>query len=179
MKIHQFQEIYKIVKSEEDEIIRLCKTVAVLHGGTHEKYLEMTPRELLKYNVSFSAPEGKAKNSVRIGKRKFFSSTLVSEINAAEFIDLTEFTKSEEDIILNLHNILAVFYKDTSWFKKLDRAKTGELFLKEMDAEVAYPLAVFFCNLSVAFSKTMIHSLRKQEARLVKKQRKTLRDLLG
>ncbi len=73
----------------------------------------------------------------------------VNKILPAQYIDLSLITKSEDEIIDNLHKIMAIFCRPI-WQGKYnsDKAnKHAEVFYKKMNSEVAYSLAVFFCNL--------------------------------
>lgn len=174
MKVKQFQEVYKICKEEPDEIIRAAKACAVIHGKDFQHYLNnMTPRELIKYIPDFKMPEGKARTRLA----GYYVNTLVSEIKGADFIDLTELTKSEESIMENIHNIVAIFCK-TRWLRKRTREQIANDILKQ-PIESVYPLAVFFCNLLMVFLERMKVSLQKEELKQLKEQQKALKEALA
>ena len=179
--IKQFQEIYTAVKSTEDEIDRLVNVCAILHGGKPEDYLNKTPAQLSKYKVDISVPEGKAPVTFKVKGQTYVVNHLVSSLTMAEFIDLTTFTQTEESIVENIHNIIAVFAKpEKKWFKKreTDREKIADHLLNHLSIEVAYPTAVFFSSLYKSLLNRTRSYLMKQELPLLKKQHEAMQDLL-
>ena len=90
------------------------------------------------------------------GGVKFKVQRSIEKMTGGEYIDLTTFTKSPDNIglkndaiISNLHKILALFCKPVArWYQfyKPD-INVEEHLQKYMKIETAYPLAVFFCNL--------------------------------
>lgn len=70
----------------------------------------------------------------------------ISKITAGQYIDLKGFIK--EDAILNLHNVMAVLYiPKKKKYNEVSVMDIADKFFEKMPVTVAYPLAVFFCNL--------------------------------
>jgi hypothetical protein len=78
----------------------------------------------------------------------------VSVLTGGQYIDLMTFLKNPEAINQNIHNVLAVIASPLKLglFKtKYDGKKQAErakFFHDNMPVSIAYPILVFFCNLS-------------------------------
>ena len=146
LSIDQFQRIYQVVSTTTDEIDRLTGVCAIIHGGKAEDYLKKTVSELAKYSVDISVPEGKALVSFNCQGKRFNVNHLVSTISAGDFIDLTAFTQTEQALVENMHEIMAIFCThNPRWFgKKMTRVQVAKWLKSHCDISIAYPTAVFF-----------------------------------
>jgi hypothetical protein len=75
----------------------------------------------------------------------------ISKLSAGDFISLAKLTESEESIISNLPQLVAMFVKPykISWLKykeiEMDYIQKVE-HIKSMNVGIVYPLCVFFCK---------------------------------
>ena len=76
--------------------------------------------------------------------------------NVGQYVSISNLTRQEDEIIKNLHIIIAVMCSDD----ENDVQSRAELFQKHLSVEVAYPLALFFCAVILKLPKSIAASLR-------------------
>jgi hypothetical protein len=75
----------------------------------------------------------------------------ITKLSAGDFISLSKLTESEESIIGNLPQLVAMFVKPykLKWFKlkevEMDYEEKVE-HIKSINVGIVYPLCVFFCK---------------------------------
>jgi len=164
MKIKDFQEINKVKGDDLDSKVRI---VSILTGKSEDEVESMPINEFLKLSKEVLTKEvsDKYQPFIKVGARKFDAIFTMKELNAGDFIDLTHYTKDQETIINNLHKILAVFYKPRKGlFKKklMDRDEVAELFLNELEIDVALGYSVFFLKVWKGYIKSIKPYLEKR-----------------
>lgn len=181
LSIDQFQRIYQVVSTTTDEIDRLTGVCAIIHGGKAEDYLKKTVSELAKYSVDISVPEGKALVSFNCQGKRFNVNHLVSTISAGDFIDLTAFTQTEQALVENMHEIMAIFCThNPRWFgKKMTRVQVAKWLKSHCDISIAYPTAVFFSSLYLRLQKRIVRYGMMEEMKILKNQKKAIHELLN
>lgn len=95
-------------------------------------------------------PTRPAKARFILGGRLWKIELNPAELVPAQFVDLSILTKTEGDVIDNMHKILAVLCWPHFAPKKYDSKKSNEyaeLFYNHMPVDYAYGVAVFFCDL--------------------------------
>ena len=77
-----------------------------------------------------------------------------TELTGGQYIDLMTFLKEPEATNQNIHSIIAVLTQPLKWglfrtkYDGKDHAARAALFYENIPVSVAYPILVFFCNLS-------------------------------
>lgn len=182
LSIRQFQDCYKVITSTTDDIDRLTGVCAIIHGGKAEDYLNKTPLELSKYSVDISVPEGKAPVTFYCQGKKFFVNHLISTYPAkTSIIDLSNLTKDIPTLIENMHVIMSLFTTHKpKWFgKAMNREQVAKWLQDHCDISVAYPTAVFFCNLYKRLQSSILDYSMRENLKLLKKQREAIQEALN
>jgi hypothetical protein len=106
---------------------------------------------------------------------KYVTTWRLQDITAAQFIDLSTFTKDKNLLNENLHNIMAVLCREegTKYIGDTHKQR-AEVFRQNMTMDVVFPLSAFFLKL-LADSLRLIQSSLDQE---IKKGMKELEDMV-
>lgn len=88
----------------------------------------------------------------------------LDKLTAGQYIDLMNFAK---DPMVNLHQVLATLCLPCKWFmaQKYDGTKHREIsdfFYEYLTMDIAYPIALFFCNLWQAFMPAILTFLESE-----------------
>ena len=171
MTIEQFQKVFELTPDGESIDYKI-KAISIITGKTTEEIEELSIDEFKTLANSIKIPNINELSDrlifvTKVSGIKFEAVINIKSISTAEFIEVSAFTKDEKTIIKNLHKLLAIFYKPKSkWFglKKVNmkRSEVAELFLKQMDITVAYPLSVFFLESWKNFTIAIRQSLEKK-----------------
>lgn len=172
MTIEQFQKIFEL-SPDMDSLDYKIKAISVITGKDIDEVEDLSIEDFKALAETIKPPDvsNLSDKLIYITKVKGIKFRAVMNIKAecstAEFIEVSAFTKDEKTIIKNLHKLLAVFYRPQSkWFglKKvtMKRSEVAELFLKNMDIAVAYPLAVFFLRSLKNFTPVILSYLEKE-----------------
>lgn len=179
MTIKQYIEMTGIVGMDLPQFNINMELIKFITGKTTE---EVMPLEIPEYkkllkSIEWTAirPDSKVSEHFTIDGVKYVTTWRLQDVTAAQFIDLSTFTKDKSLINENLHNIMAVLCRedgtkyDGATFK--DRA---ELFRNKMTMDLVFPLSAFFLKL-LQDSLRLIQSSLDQE---IKKGMKELEDLI-
>lgn len=156
LTIRKFQELFSISQMETDEITKSSLLVQCLTNKTEAEIDRMKPETFgklcKKINQSFELVSNKINNSkpksyVRVNGNLYFLNYDItkSPMNAGRYVEVATFS---DNIIANLHLIMASMANPVKWFKiqKHDSVSHDKIAndMLEMDFEVAYHSAVFF-----------------------------------
>jgi hypothetical protein len=91
----------------------------------------------------------------------------VEDLTGGQYADLSTFCRNAEDIIPNLHKILAVLCLPVKWgrVKEYDGRKHKELsefFYRHLTIDIAYPMAFFFCKVWESLMPDIAQVLEKE-----------------
>ena len=157
--INQFNQLSKIQKLDDDDNFDIV--IEILH------VLSEVPRPILsQVNLHALVKMYKAldfinelnfstelQGFIKIDKQIYKCEFDLSKMNANQYMSLKNIIKSG-NIVDNIHEILAIFFIPIGKkFNEISYNKIAELFYTELSIDVAYPFAVFFCNLYKAWMR--------------------------
>ena len=156
ISIDKFPLIYDIVKDKDidpiDREIRVISIIADIPVADVEKIRIDQLKELIKsVNFIFQMEFPKAVEMFKHNGYRWIVNYDISKLSAGDFISLAKLTESEESIISNLPQLVAMFVKPykISWLKykeiEMDYIQKVE-HIKSMNVGIVYPLCVFFCK---------------------------------
>jgi len=159
LSIKQFQELYFIAKSEDEDIDKSIKMVGVVTGLIPEKVEQL---KMAKFNklcaditkkfelLTNKMMKGKPSKFVHSNGRSYRLHYRVDKMpmNAGKYVEAVTFGK---DVIDNLHKLLATMAEPVKWnWRKMKWVKIEMEHediandMESVDFEVAYHSAVFF-----------------------------------
>lgn len=157
MKIKQFQELYYIAKSSDEDIDKSIKMVGAITGKTPDQVdsmqMDKFNRLCVKIQKQFEILNKKIlntrpRNIVLVNGRLYRINYEVSKppINAGKYVEVITFGK---EVIPNLHKIMASIVTPVKWRMGKLIPYEREHFeiahdMEEMNFEAAYNAAVFF-----------------------------------
>ena len=156
ISIDKFPLIYDIVRDKEidaiDREIRVISIIADIPVHEVERIRIDQLKELIKsVNFIFQMEFPKAVEVFKHNGYRWIVNYDITKLNAGDFISLAKLTESEESIIANLPQLVAMFVKPykISWLKykkiEMDYLEKVE-HIKSMNVGIVYPLCVFFCK---------------------------------
>lgn len=172
ISIEKFPIIYDIIRDKEiDAIDREIRVISILTDvpvNEIERIRIDQLKELIKsVNFVFKMEFPKAVEKFKHNGYTWIVNYDVTKLSAADFISLTKLTESEETIMANLPQLVAMFVKPykLSWLKykeiQMDYDKIVEQ-IKTMNIGIIYPLCVFFCKVIEALYPSIEDCLVKQ-----------------
>ena len=151
--INQFNQLSKIQKLDDDDNFDIViEILHVLSEVPRPILSQVKLHELVKMyksldfinELNFSK---ELQDFIKIDKQIYKCEFDLSKMNANQYMSLKNIIKSG-NIVDNIHEILAIFFIPIGKkFNEISYNKIAELFYTEVSIDVAYPLAVFFCNL--------------------------------
>lgn len=156
ISIGKFPLIYDIIRDKEidaiDREIRVISIIADIPVADVERIRIDQLKELIKsVNFIFHMEFPKAVEVFKHNGFRWIVNYDISKLSAGEFISLAKLTESEESIIANLPQLVAMFVKPYkfNWLKykevEMDYKERVE-HIKSMNVGIVYPLCVFFCK---------------------------------
>lgn len=175
VSIKKFQELYSIAQSDTDE---LTKSSLLIQNLTSKSEQELDKMPIKKYGklckrvndlferYAKDLDGKKPKQYVKVNGQWYFLNYDLEKQNAGKYVEVATFGS---DLIGNLHKIIATMATPMVWTFKGLKLYEGETNhnkiandMLEMDFEIAYHAAVFFCavlrismlNLNIYFTQT-------------------------
>jgi hypothetical protein len=168
--LRQFSDIYDLIQDKSLEPIhRMRRIVAVLADKPFsevDKYSLATIKKIYEA-IDLNLDMGPAVESFTHKGYIWKVNKDITKLTAGEYISLTHFTKEGQNIVANSPQILAILCKPhrKKWFKlrpvEIEFKETAAI-LSDVGVNVAYPLAVFFCNLLTNYILIIEASLSDQ-----------------
>jgi len=156
VSIEKFPLIYDIVRDKDidpiDREIRVISIMSDVSVADIEKIRIDKLKELIKtVNFVFKMDFPKPVQMFRHNGYRWVVSYDITKISAGDFISISKLTESEESIMANLPQLVAMFVKPykMNWFKLKEIEMSYEDRIKNiqsMNVGVVYPLCVFFCK---------------------------------
>ncbi len=166
MKVLQYQELYRIAKSEVDEMEKVTESVAVLTGKTTREVDEMPVTEFNRLaNQATQELQVEIKpdpqKSFDVNGKKYYLLYEPGKLTRGQYVTLQHFLQM--DVIENCHYLLACLTYDPKT-KKHESDKLEEIAQDILDADfkVVYSACLFFCQLFTAFISSMWVYLEKE-----------------
>lgn len=185
ISIGKFPFIYDIVRDKEidaiDREIRVISIITDIPVADIEKIRIDQLKELIKaVNFIFHMEFPKAVEVFKHNGYKWIVNYDISKLNAGDFISLAKLTESEESIIANLPQLVAMFIKPykLNWFKykevEMDYKQRVE-HIKSMNVGIVYPLCVFFCkvieNLYPTIEDYLVNQMKEARTKIQKEMK--------
>lgn len=156
VSIEKFPLIYDIVRDKDidpiDREIRVISIMSDVPVADIEKIRIDKLKELIKtVNFVFKMDFPKPVQMFRHNGYRWVVSYDITKISAGDFISISKLTESEESIMANLPQLVAMFVKPykLNWFKLKEIEMSYEDRIKHiqsMNVGIVYPLCVFFCK---------------------------------
>lgn len=177
LSIKQFQELYFIAKSEDEDSDKALKMVGVVTGLIpekvelieHEKFNKICKDISKKFEfLSISADKNKCKKYIKANGRRYKINYHIDKnpMNAGKYVEAVTFGK---DIIDNMHKLLATMAEPMRWsWGKMKWVKVDMNHediannMESADFEVGYNAVLFFCLLFTASIQATLPYLTKQ-----------------
>jgi len=179
VSIKDFHNIQRIIQKEQDELDKEISLLAYLHGTSQSEIenfsISKISHEIKKLSFLSNTDMGGLNVSFKIKGRRYRANIFTQTLSAAQFMDITEFTK--ENPLDNAHKILAAICEEMTgvWpFRKAkkydgkDVLKRAEIFYEHLPIGIAYPICVFFCESFQNYFPAMENFLRKEIKKLTK-----------
>lgn len=189
LTVGQYQDIYKVHKSDMDELDKLTEFVAILTGKTNREVEDMPMPEFKRLSTEISTllnqSEFKArpKRFMNVNGKWWGITYEPKYLRTGQYLEIQHFTKG--DIVDNLHLLMAslVYPIKKTWFGKKpgknDSSKHEQVAYEMKDALFVdvYSACVFFCQLLRDSISVLTPFLMKEFKRLNLPER-TLTDLM-
>ena len=156
ISIEKFPLIYDIVKDKDidpiDREIRVISIITDMPVADIEKIRIDQLKELIKsVNFIFKMEFPKAVEMFKHNGFRWIVNYDISKLSAGDFISLSKLTESEESIISNLPQLVAMFVKPYKFkwlkLKEIEMEYSEKVIhIKSMNVGIIYPLCVFFCK---------------------------------
>lgn len=156
ISIEKFPLIYDIIRDKDiDPIDREIRVISILSDmpvADIEKIRIDKLKELIKtVNFVFKMDFPKPVEMFRHNGMRWVVSYDITKISAGDFISISKLTETEESIMSNLPQLVAMFVKPykLNWFKLKEIEMSYEDRIKHiesMNVGIIYPLCVFFCK---------------------------------
>jgi hypothetical protein len=179
LTVWQYQELYRIAKSDMDGLDKMTESVAVLIGKTNRDIEDMPLPEFNRLSAEISKIfesaklEADPKRIIDTGTRKYGITYEPKNLRAGQYIEVQEFGKG--DIIENLHLIMASISYPVKknfwgrWVAGKNDSSRHEIVANDMLSAKfidVYSACVFFCHLlknSIVGLESYLEKRMKQE----------------
>lgn len=156
ISIEKFPLIYDLIRDELDDNeknIRILSILSDVNVNEIKKInIEGIKKLIDKIQFVFKMEFPKEKHKFKHNGYRWVVNYDITKISAGDFISLSKLTETEDSIINNLPQIVAVFIQPFQyrWFKidPIEMDYTAKVnHLKTVDVGTIYPIAVFFCSI--------------------------------
>lgn len=177
ISIEKFPLIYDLIRDELDDNeknIRILSILSDVNVNEIKKInIEGIKKLIDKIQFVFKMEFPKEKHKFKHNGYRWVVNYDITKISAGDFISLSKLTETEDSIINNLPQIVAVFIEPFQyrWFKidPIEMDYTAKVnHLKTVDVGTIYPIAVFFCSI-IANLYQDIEDYLESQAQEVKK----------
>jgi len=108
-----------------------------------------------------------------------------SDLTGGQYIDLMTFLKENENPTANIHNVLAVIVAPLKWglipikYDGKDQSERAAFLYENMSMSIAYPILVFFCNLSQHLTAAMQDYLKTETTKKMNQIQTEMMDIMS
>ncbi len=179
--VAQFREIDNIINSDLSEEEKNYELVSVVLKIDEMKLdtLSLSDIKTKMSQLDFlnKLPESKLPRFVFHQKRLYKVCLDLSSLSVGRYAELKEYTKVKEEINGKLNWILTTILQPCTWYgaeKKRDVKLISNLAERfdELPMTVAYPIAVFFCQLLLNLNESteiyLVHEAERETEKLIK-----------
>ena len=181
LTIKQFLNCKLISEMQSDPIDKNVRLLAEVSGKSVDEIESLPITELkakLKHlaNIEDLGEVGKVRMKFKVKGKSFKVIWRTQDLTSGQYIDVSHFTKEPEQIIYNIHNILAAICVPMKYGliqQKYDGTKhkdIADLLYNHMTIAQAYPIMLFFCRYYEELDKAIL-------TYLVEEGKKTLKEV--
>jgi hypothetical protein len=164
---------------ESDPIDKNVRLLAEMSGKSVDE-IESLPiselKEKLKHlaNIEDLGEVGKVRMKFKVKGKYFKVIWKTQDLTSGQYIDVSHFTKDPQQIIYNIHNILAAICVPMKYGliqQKYDGAKhkdIADLLYNHMTIAQAYPIMLFFCRYYEELDKAILTYLAEEAKKTLK-----------
>jgi hypothetical protein len=179
LTIKQFLKIRSITELESDPFMRNLKMVAEIENKTVDEIESMPVGDVIEKvkrlaSIESLEPNAKVKMKIKIGGKRFKIKWKQQELTAEQYIDSCHFSKDKDQIINNIHNILAAISVELDWmgrekpYNGTTHKERADLFYNQMKISQAYPIMLFFCKYYQELTEATLSYLESEAMKAVK-----------
>lgn len=173
--IKQFHELSKVKADQTEETDSLdlaIEIISIMSGVERQRLFGASLKAIRELwsalsfieNTSF---EDKCQQRIKVNGVSYYADFDTTKMCAGQYMDFKHYMKSA-DVIGNLHNILAIFYIPVGKrYNDKPQPEIAEDFYNELPISVAYPVAVFFCQLSSEWMNHISLSIESQTRKIL------------
>ena len=162
--IKQYREILPYIEEESfDSKLIIVSKLTELSIEELKKMKMVDVNEVYKTALSILSKDyGYEFSQMKIDNKRYYFYKELDKMDTGMFTDLYSYTKTNEDIIKNLHIITAILIRDTRKYNSETVLARAELFNEKMSITDALSVAFFFLNLKITSLRSTKESLVKQ-----------------
>lgn len=187
VKVRQLPEIQRLIEFQSTDMVEILDRdvtlLSIITGKSEDYFLSLNSKDFggyrkPLYELISTQPTKGFEPVFTFAGRKF--STVVSgrQVGVDQLADIHLLHIDGKNYYSNLHLILAVFAREQTgwkfWKKKLSFSEKAELF-KDVPADVANSISLFFCTASPKFETLIRNYLEKEIHSKVSKLTETLK----
>jgi hypothetical protein len=145
-----YQELYAVLKMSDGIVLEKDIKMLSIVTGVSEEIIGTMSVEIysdLMQRMTFILTLPKSDNiplQIKFDGIKYNLQMRVEKLTLAQYIDLETLSKTPDEIIYNLHKILAVFMNNDKVYNTDAMLRRADIFKAKMTMDIAYPIAVFF-----------------------------------
>jgi len=159
--IFQFQQLHSAIKHYEDNPYEIgMEMLRIFEGVEREESSKMKVKEfekrIAKYSFlnDFQVSDEWVK-SFELNGKTYKVEQFIHNWNVSQFISMSTLTKDNDEIIPNIHLIIATMCED-----ERDLKERAEEFQMSLPIALAYPIGVFFCAVLLKLEKDIPNFLK-------------------
>ncbi len=164
---------------QSDPIDKNVRLLAEVSGKSVDEIESLPITELkakLKHlaNIEDLGEVGKVRMKFKVKGKSFKVIWKTQDLTSGQYIDVSHFTKEPEQIIYNIHNILAAICVPMKYGliqQKYDGTKhkdIADLLYNHMTIAQAYPIMLFFCRYYEELDKAILTYLVEESQKTLK-----------
>lgn len=181
--LEQYQEIVSITETDFADFNKEIELVCYLKNYAKADVLNMALDVFKEYSKEFDflkvPHEGYMKKEFTINGIEYVVNWEMQKRTAAQFIDLSELTKKQDDINYNLHKILAVICVPKGSKYDGNITERSEVFKKHLTMDIVFPISGFFLTVLERSLPIIQDSLMSKVEKEKKELMKMIKDSLS
>lgn len=179
--VEQFQKIDACHKVKDAADIMLeAEIISVLSNVPVEEIMRISLTDLKKINEQLtfmeSLPSTELHDKIKHEGKEYWFNNDLTKLLISQYIDVSVYTKSQGDIISNLHILLSIFLRPKKDEYNYDSMIARAELFKHLPVSVAYPMVVFFCNVFSNFVASTKDYLESEATKEISELKEILRN---
>lgn len=187
ISIGQYIDFHNARNSTLDSIEKTISIISILTNTTYDEVALIELTELNKISKALqwvfdTELPSELINEFELNGVKYFIQLDAKKLNASQYTAVMTHIKNSKDILEISHKALSsISMPKGTELKQLEPtyyAETSELFRKELPISIAYPLCVFFCEVSKILTNNITDYLQKMLKESKEKELEVVADLV-